>query len=71
MTRPGPKPRGPFQDKRKTMTTRITESTRIRLDEAAQAADRSLSQEIEYRLVQSFETDNLVAWLDRRFGPPV
>lgn len=52
--RPGPKPRGPFEGKRKTLTTRITEETRRRLDEAAEANDRSLSQEIEIRLDRSF-----------------
>lgn len=56
--RPGPKPRGPYQDKRKTITTRITESTRAALDDAANKADRSLSQEIEFRLVQSFSDES-------------
>lgn len=57
--RPGPKPRGPFQDKRKTLTTRITEDTRARLDAAAQQTGRSLSQEIELRLEKSFLLDDL------------
>ena len=52
--RPGPRPRGPYADKRKTLTTRITTKTRERLDAAAKATDRSLSQEIEFRLEQSF-----------------
>ena len=56
-SRPGPRPRGPFEDKRKTLTTRITDRTRKRLDKAAQATGRSLSQEIEFRLEQSFEGD--------------
>ena len=55
--RPGPRPRGPFQDKRKTLTTRITERTRKGLEEAAAAEDRSLSQEIEFRLEESFRRD--------------
>ncbi len=55
--RSGPKPRGPFEGKRKTLTTRITERTRRRLDEASEATDRSLSQEIEFRLEESFQRD--------------
>ena len=56
-SRPGPRPRGPFQDKRKTLTTRITERTRKGLEEAAAAEDRSLSQEIEFRLEESLRRD--------------
>jgi hypothetical protein len=52
--RRGPKPKGPFEDKRRTLTTRITESTRNKLDDAAKASGRSLSQEIEHRLGRSF-----------------
>lgn len=55
--KPGPKPRGPFQNKRRTLTTKITESTRKSLEEAAAGTDRSLSQEIEFRLEQSFYDD--------------
>ncbi len=59
-SRPGPKPRGPFIDKRKTMSTRLTSKTRAQLDAAAAQSGRSLSQEIELRLVLSFERDNWV-----------
>ena len=52
--RPGPKPRGPFEGKRQTLTTRITDATRSKLEAASRDADRSLSQEIEFRLEQSF-----------------
>lgn len=52
--RPGPKPKGPFEGKRKTLTTRITENTRTALEDAATQNDRSLSQEIEFRLAKSF-----------------
>lgn len=55
--RRGPRPRGPFADKRKTLTTRITNKTRENLDAAAKATDRSLSQEIEFRLERSFLRD--------------
>ena len=58
--RPGPQPRGPFSDKRRTLTTRITEKTRARLEDAAAASDRSLSQEIEFRLERSFEKEDSV-----------
>jgi hypothetical protein len=49
-SRSGPKPRGPFEDKRKTLTTRITEETRAMLEAGAAASGRSLSQEIELQL---------------------
>lgn len=55
--KPGPKPRGPFENKRRTLTTKITELTRRSLEDAAAATDRSLSQEIEFRLERSFLTD--------------
>ena len=61
--RPGPKPRGPFVGKRTTFTTRITDNTRLLLNASAEEADRSLSQEVEFRLVQSFleeKADNAV-----------
>ena len=56
--RTGPAPRGPFEGKRKTITTRITERNRLRLEEAAEGSDRSLSQEIEIRLDRSFTQDD-------------
>lgn len=54
---PGPKPRGPFKDKSRVLTTRITERTRAALEAASEAAGRSLSQEIEVRLEASFHGD--------------
>ena len=56
-SKPGPRPRGPFEGKRKTLTTRITGLTRKRLEDAARDAERSLSQEIEMRLEHSFVED--------------
>ncbi len=41
-------------DRRKTMSTRITPETRAQLDAAAVQSGRSLAQEIEFRLEQSF-----------------
>jgi TraY domain len=52
--KPGPKPRGPFKDKRRTITTRITEEIRAKLEAACAASGRSLSQEIELRLEIAF-----------------
>ncbi len=60
--KPGPKPRGPFADKRRTLTTRITDRTRQRLEDAAAATDRSLSQEIEMRLERSFAEEANLEW---------
>ncbi|HLJ20064.1 MAG TPA: hypothetical protein VKU84_07695, partial [Stellaceae bacterium] len=57
--RPGPRPKGPFEDKRATLTTRITQETRDKLDASAVAAGRSLSQEIEFRLESSFAADEV------------
>ena len=65
--KPGPKPRGPFADKRRTLTTRITDRTRQRLEDAAAATDRSLSQEIELRLERSFERGDVA--LETLGGP--
>lgn len=53
--RPGPKPKGPFADKRATLATRITDETRQKLDQAAAANGRSLSQEVEVRIEESFQ----------------
>lgn len=57
--RPGPRSRGPYTDKRRTLSTRITDETRAKLDDASKASGRSLSQEIELRLERSFWTDDL------------
>ena len=44
-------------DRRKTTSTRITPETRARLEEAAAQSGRSMAQEIELRLEQSFIED--------------
>ena len=68
--RPGPRPRGPFEDKRRTLTTQITDGMRDRLDTAAAAASRSLSQEIEMRLEQSFRDEDLASsFSEAVYGP--
>jgi len=52
-------------DKRKTLSTRITSGLRDRLDKSADESGRSLSQEIEFRLEQSFRDEKA---LYREFG---
>lgn len=59
--RRGPRPRGPFEDKRSVLTTRITDDTRKRLEAAAAETGRSLSQEIELRLERSFAAEGAVS----------
>src|SRR5262249_20428406 len=56
--KPGRKPRGPYEGKRETITTRITPSTRQKLEQAAEPTDRSLSQEIEFRLQRSCDRED-------------
>ncbi len=63
--RPGRPPRGEYVDKRKTLSTRITSDLRDRLDKSADESGRSLSQEIEFRLEQSFRDQEA---LYREFG---
>src|SRR5690242_4365213 len=63
--RPGPKPRGPFENKRLTLTTRITEDLRKKLEAAAEATGRSLSQEIELRLLESFTAAERLASIEQ------
>ena len=44
-------------DRRKTTSTRITPELRAKIDAAAEQSERSLAQEIEFRLEQSFAVD--------------
>jgi hypothetical protein len=53
----GRKPKGEFQGKSATLATRITPSTRAALERAAEKSGRSLSQEVEARLVLSIRKD--------------
>jgi hypothetical protein len=53
----GRKPEGEFQGKSATLATRITASTRAALERAAGKSGRSLSQEVEARLVLSIRKD--------------
>lgn len=57
--KPGAKPKGPYEQKIRTLTTRITERTRIKLENAASMSGRSLSQEIELRLNRSLDQDDV------------
>jgi hypothetical protein len=58
MAKRGRPPRGEFAEKRSNFNTRITDQLRQRLDQAAKENDRSLSQEIEMRLVRSFSGED-------------
>jgi hypothetical protein len=70
--RRGPKPQGPFEYKRRMLTTRITDDIRTKLDAAARDAGRSLSQEIEMRLEGSFQAKGqLREALELTLGPQV
>jgi hypothetical protein len=44
-------------DRRKTTSTRITPELRAKLDAAAEQSERSLAQEVEFRLERTFMTD--------------
>src|SRR5262245_31885794 len=46
----GRKPTGPFKGKSSTLSTRITPETRAELERSARENERSLSQEVEFRL---------------------
>jgi TraY domain len=46
----GAKPKGPFKGKKSTLTTRIMPETRAELVRSARENERSLSQEVEFRL---------------------
>src|SRR5688572_13310257 len=60
MGKRGPKPTGPYGDKTKVLSTRITAPTRAALERAAAKSKRSLSSEIEYRLRRSFDEDQKI-----------
>jgi hypothetical protein len=68
MGKRGPQPRGEFAGKSNVLSTRIQEGTRSALIAAAKKSGRSLSQEIEHRLHQSFVDDEKIeaAFGDRR-----
>ena len=53
----GRKPSGPFDGKNSTLTTRIRSDTRKLLDHAAKQKGHSLSQEVEFRLRESFNKE--------------
>ncbi len=57
-----PKRKGrPPMGKRGTFTFRVTDRLRTMLEEAAAASHRSVSQEIEFRLEQSFSQQDMRA----------
>src|SRR5579863_3875765 len=60
MGKRGPKPKAQYARKGATLAVRITAETRKRLDEAAEQNEaRSLSQEVEQRLLRSFEPNTV------------
>jgi hypothetical protein len=63
----GRKPKGDYAGKAATFTTRIRPELRAALDRAAAEKERSLSQEVERRLDESFK---LPAKMAKDFGPP-
>jgi len=63
--RRGPAPRGDYAGKAKTINTRVTPELRDCLEMAAKKSGRSLSQEIELRLRQTFGEEEKLA---DRFG---
>ncbi len=54
----GRRPQGEFAGKRAVLSTRITQDLRDRLEHAKKESGRSLSQEIELRLEQSFSKED-------------
>jgi hypothetical protein len=59
--RRGPIPKGEYAGKAKTINTRVTPALRGWLDKAAKQNGRSLSQEIENRLLQTFTDEEKLA----------
>ena len=75
----GRKPQGEYAGKSATFTTRIQPELRAALDKCAKRNDRSLSQEVEKRLRESFEVQGkmgpthigALAWLVSQVGQGV
>ncbi len=63
----GRKPKGPIAGNDSWLQARIPGDLRSKLDEAAAANGRSLSQEANFRLKRSF---SLLAKLEKAWGPP-
>ena len=59
MGKRGPKPRGEFEGKTETFTTRITPKMREALETEARRHGRSISQEVERRLHDSFDNSDM------------
>jgi hypothetical protein len=57
----GPRPKGEYAGKSSVFSTRIRPDLRKRLETAAKASGRSLSQEVEHRLRRSFVEDDKIA----------
>jgi hypothetical protein len=59
MGKRGPRPRGEYENKTAVFSTRIRPDTRRALEAARIKSGRSLSQELEHRLRQSFHEDKV------------
>src|SRR2546423_7379603 len=68
MAKAGRKPKGNYASKGATMSARLTVNTRRRLDCAAKASGNSVSEEVERRLIASFDKDEVQTI--RSFGHP-
>ena len=56
-------PGRPSKNKRGTFKFRVTDSLRTKMEAAAKSSNRSVSEEIEHRLEQSFTTDFVMTQL--------
>ena len=63
--RPGPKPRGEFEDKSAVFSTRIRADTRDWLEETRKESGRSMSQQVEHLLRRAREEDGKI---EKAFG---
>jgi hypothetical protein len=61
----GRKPRGAYKQKSTVFSTRLRAETKAKLEGAAKAHGHSLSQEVEHRLIRSFDEEERIT---ERFG---
>lgn len=66
MARRRPAQRIPLKERRRyPLGLRVTRDARLRLEAAADANGRSMSQEAEHRLMQSFDVDDITVWMEK------
>ncbi len=66
----GRPPAGPIAGKSSTLGLRVKPETRTALEQAAKLSGRTMSQEAEVRLIQSFDDDSSVQKTIQAFGGP-